>query len=73
MGFTGRYTPPRPRPYDIYFEKERDLRLLQDLGIAPIGEIHRHEGHASVRAFLDSEQRATLSKHANLQPIPQGR
>lgn len=71
MSFTGRYTPPRPRAYDIYFERERDLKFLQECGVAPMGDISRVGGHASVRAMLDSDQRAVLSKHANLRPVPQ--
>lgn len=69
MGFANRFVAPQPQLYDVYFERERDTRMLSDLSILPVGSISHYGGHACTKALLTSDQRADLSKHASLRPI----
>jgi len=69
MTFSSRYAAPRPQLYDIYFEKERNVRFLESYQILPIGDVSHYDGHACTTALLTSGQRADLSKHASLRPI----
>lgn len=70
MAFATRFKAPQPRLYDIYLERASSVeRILEDMGVKPSSEIHYNNGHASLTALLDSEQRANVSRYGQLRPI----